>query len=59
MTPLPNALAATLRTFFGEHLPTIRGVSPHTLRSYRDSTVLLLRFLARTTGRPWISFTSG
>ena len=52
MTPRPNALAGTLRTFFGEHLPTIRGVSPHTLRSYRDSTVLLLRFLARTTGRP-------
>jgi integrase/recombinase XerD len=52
MTAPPNALAATLRAFFGEHLPTIRGVSPHTLRSYRDSTVLLLRFLARTTGRP-------
>jgi integrase/recombinase XerD len=48
----PNALASTLRAFFGEHLPTIRGVSPHTIRSYRDSTALLLRFLARTTGRP-------
>ena len=52
MTPPPNALASTLRAFFGEHLPTIRGASPHTIRSYRDSTVLLLRFLARTTGRP-------
>lgn len=52
MTARPNALASTLRAFFGEHLPTIRGVSPHTIRSYRDSTALLLRFLARTTGRP-------
>jgi len=52
MTPLPNALASTLRAFFGEHLPTIRGVSPHTIRSYRDSAALLLRFLARTTARP-------
>ncbi len=52
MTSSPNALASTLRAFFGEHLPTIRGVSPHTIRSYRDSAVLLLRFLARTTGRP-------
>ena len=38
--------------FFGEYLPTIRGVSPHTIRSYRDSVALLLRFLASTTGRP-------
>jgi integrase/recombinase XerD len=34
------------------HLPTIRGVSPHTIHSYRDSVALLLRFLASTTGRP-------
>jgi integrase/recombinase XerD len=52
MTPAPNALAAMLRTFFGDHLPTIRGMSPHTIRSYRDSLVLLLRFLATATGRP-------
>jgi len=52
MSSLPNALATTLRVFFGEHLPTIRGVSSHTIRSYRDSTALLLRFLARITGRP-------
>jgi len=52
MTSPPNALASTLRAFFAEYLPTIRGVSPHTIRSYRDSVVLLLRFLARTTGRP-------
>jgi integrase/recombinase XerD len=52
MSAPTNALASTLRAFFGEHLPTIRGASPHTIRSYRDSTALLLRFLARTTGRP-------
>ena len=52
MTPRPNALASTLRAFFGDHLPTIRGVSPHTIRSYRDSVALLLRFLASTTKRP-------
>jgi integrase/recombinase XerD len=52
MRAAPNALASTLRVFFGDHLPTIRGVSPHTIRSYRDSTALLLRFIASTTGRP-------
>ena len=52
MAPAPNALASALRAFFGDHLPTIRGLSPHTIRSYRDSAVLLLRFLASTTQRP-------
>lgn len=42
----PNTLARSLRTFFGDHLPKIRGVSPHTVRSYRDAFTLLLRFLA-------------
>jgi integrase/recombinase XerD len=51
MTSPPNALASALRAFFADHLPTIRGVSPHTTRSYRDSVVLLLRFLASTTRR--------
>jgi len=52
MSPVPNALAGALRKFFGDHLPTIRGVSPHTIRSYRDGFALLLRFLATATGRP-------
>jgi site-specific recombinase XerD len=55
MTAPPNALASTLRAFFGDHLPTIRGVSPHTIRSYRDSAALLLRFIASTTGRPVVT----
>jgi len=52
MTSPPNALASALRAFFADYLPTIRGVSPHTTRSYRDSVALLLRFLASTTKRP-------
>lgn len=42
----PNALACMLRDFLGDHLPRLRGLSPHTILSYRDSLVLLLRFLA-------------
>jgi len=42
----PNVLARTLREFLSEHLPGLRGLSPHTLQSYRDTFVLLLRFLA-------------
>lgn len=42
----PNALARALRTFFGDHLPRVRGVSPHTVLSYRDAFTLLLSFLA-------------
>jgi integrase/recombinase XerD len=42
----PNTLARALRDFFADHLPRIRGVSPHTVQSYRDSLVLLLRFVA-------------
>jgi site-specific recombinase XerD len=33
--------------FFQEYLPAQRGVSPHTVRSYRDALVLLLQFTAR------------
>ena len=42
----PNALARALRRFLGEHMPLSRGLSPHTVRSYRDAFALLLRFLA-------------
>jgi integrase/recombinase XerD len=41
-----TALAIALRTFFAEHMPLARGLSPSTVRSYRDAFVLLLRFLA-------------
>lgn len=45
-TRSPNTLARALRDFFTDHLPRLRGLSPHTLQSYRDSLVLLLRFVA-------------
>jgi integrase/recombinase XerD len=42
----PNPLARALRGFFADHLPRLRGVSAHTVQSYRDSFALLLRFVA-------------
>ena len=51
---LPNPLANALRSFFTDHLPRIRGASAHTIRSYRDAIVLLLRFLSARHKRPVI-----
>ena len=42
----PNKLAFRLREYFTDHLPRVRGLSAHTVQSYRDSLVLFLRFLA-------------
>lgn len=42
----PTSLARALRGFFADYLPRVRGVSPHTVRSYRDAFTVLLRFLA-------------
>lgn len=42
----PNALARALRGFFAVHLPGVRGLSRHTVLSYRDAIALFLRFLA-------------
>ncbi len=47
----PNELALGLRDFFSEFLPKVKGASPHTVASYRDSIVLLLRFAANQQGR--------
>ncbi len=47
----PNALGRALRGFFADHLPRVRGASPHTVYSYRDTFVLLLRFVATQTRR--------
>lgn len=49
---LPNLLALLLQDFFVSYLPKLRGMSPHTIQSYRDSLVLLLRFLASHKNRP-------
>jgi integrase/recombinase XerD len=45
-------LGAIRRDYFTDHLPRLRGTSPHTLQSYRDSLVLLLRFLSARRNRP-------
>ena len=44
-----STLGRALRAFFTTHLPQVRAASPHTLRSYRDSLALLLRFVAADT----------
>ena len=49
---LPNLLGAIVHDYFTDHLPRVRGASPHTIHSYRDSLVLLLRFVAARNKRP-------
>ena len=56
---MPNALALALRGFLADHLPRVRGASPHTVRSYRDSLALLLRFLSTRLGRPVVTLDVG
>jgi site-specific recombinase XerD len=51
-TGFPNLLGAAVRDYFTDHLPRLRGTSPHTIHSYRDSIVLLLRFLSRQRNKP-------
>jgi len=51
----PNALARSLRRFLTEHMSLARALSPNTVRSYRDTLVLLLRFLSTRTGRPVVA----
>jgi integrase/recombinase XerD len=47
----PNTLAILLQKFFGNHLPIERGLSPHTIQSYRDALLLLLRFITTQKNR--------
>jgi integrase/recombinase XerD len=44
-----TALGRSIVRFFQEYLPTLRGMSPHTIRSYRDTMILFLRFAAAET----------
>jgi len=48
----PNLLGVAMRDYFTDHLPRLRGTSPHTIHSYRDSIVLLLRFLSQQRQKP-------
>jgi len=42
-----NTLGISLRGFFTDYLPKIRGASPHTILNYRDSLKLFLLFLVQ------------
>jgi len=48
---LPVPFGQLIVDFFETYLPSQRGMSIHTLRSYRDAMVLLLQFTAKDTGR--------
>ncbi len=45
-----NELGFALQGFFHNYLPQLKGMSPHTVHSYRDSLKLLLLFLSRDNG---------
>jgi integrase/recombinase XerD len=44
-------LGVGITRFFEEYLPGQRGMSVHTIRSYRDAVVLMLQFVARDARR--------
>jgi site-specific recombinase XerD len=46
-----SEVAPTLQAFFSERLITQRQASAHTIASYRDTFVLLLRFVETSTGK--------
>lgn len=48
---LTNSLPCLLQDFFRLHLVARRNLSQHTVRAYRDTMVLLLRFAAARIGR--------
>jgi len=47
----PTDLGVSITRFFEEYLPGQRGMSVHTIRSYRDAVVLMLQFAARDSRR--------
>jgi len=51
------SLADLIQGFFRRHLVVTRGVSPHTLRAYRDAIRALLMFAARRSGREVVQLT--
>lgn len=44
-------LGRSIVRFFQEYLPALRGMSRHTIQSYRDGMILFLNFAARDCGR--------
>ena len=55
--PTLTDLGRDLVIFFDDFLSSQRGLSPHTIRSYRDTIVLWLQFTARETRRGVEQFT--
>jgi integrase/recombinase XerD len=47
----PTRLGRCIIHFFQEYLPSLRGMSRHTIESYRDGIVLFLKFAAKDRGR--------
>lgn len=52
MTPTTVGFPTLVQEFFHRRLLAERGVSAHTIASYRDTFELLLRYAERQTGRP-------
>jgi integrase/recombinase XerD len=48
----PTDFARHLTDFLGRYLPAQRNLSSHTVRSYRDAFLLLLRYLRDERGKP-------
>lgn len=42
----PNAFGCAIERYFREYLPTLRGMSVHTIHSYRDAIILFMRFVS-------------
>lgn len=53
----PTDLGRPIVRFFQNYLPTLRGMSLHTIRSYRDGMILFLRFATADCGRAVESLT--
>lgn len=51
----PTALGRALVRFFQAYLPQLRGMSEHTIHSYRDALVLFLQFAAKRSGRSLVT----
>lgn len=47
-----SSLASAMESFFTDHLPQQRGMSPHTIESYRDSLKLFLLFVSGNGADP-------
>jgi site-specific recombinase XerD len=47
----PTELGRSIVHYFQEYLPTLRGMSQHTIQSYRDGMILFLGFAAKDSKR--------